>query len=86
MWGEENLAPKSCLVQCHGTRLWVEGGLRKPVDIEGLPPPMHPNEEEGRQKCPEAWVDEQGVTGKAQNKKETCRGWKQGWIIWEEHR
>jgi len=44
-------------------------GRRKPVNIQGSPPPslaMHPNEEKVRQKCQEACMDEQRAPGQSQ--------------------
>ena len=49
-------------------------GLRKLVDIQGSPTPssetVYLNEQEIKQKCQEAYIDEQGALSKLRYKKE----------------
>lgn len=56
-----------CVIKmCTGKR-----GPRNLINIQGLSPlgQMHPNKEEVRQKCQEAFKDEQGVSGQIQAQK-----------------
>ncbi|GAB0190148.1 mitochondrial enolase superfamily member 1 [Grus japonensis] len=87
--GEQTLASSEiCLVEYHGTKPWKEEGPKtagKHHLLRAQERCIPTKRKSGKNTKRPAWMNKE-LLGKVKQKKEACRGWKQGQAAWEEYR